>query len=381
MGLAALTVMGAVFGFSVNDSHASQTEDTVQASIQAHDILDGMTLHEKVCQMMVVYQYTMRNGSDIVSATETGIPLKKALEAYPVGGILYDKSSMLSHDQLKNLVATADSYSEIPMLFTIDEEGGRVTRIGSTIGYNQGDGRLLDAMGTYESQGPQVAYDNAKYLAENIVWHGFNLDFAPVADTNSNPNNTVIGTRAYSTDFDIAGELVTAAVQGFHDGGAGCTLKHFPGHGDTSGDTHAGSVVLKKTVDELRANELKPFKAGIDAGADAVMIAHIIVEEIGEPSLFSHYLVTDVLRGELGFNGVVITDGLGMKAMTDVYPVSEIAVRGVQAGIDIFLCPASLTEAVFAIEAAVERGEITEERIDESVLRILQLKIDRGIIQ
>lgn len=175
--------------------------------------------------------------------------------------------------------------------------------------------------------------------------------------------------------------FVAAAVQGFHDGGAGCTLKHFPGHGDTSADTHAGSVVLKKTVDELRANELKPFKAGIDAGADAIMLAHIVVEEVGEPTLFSRYLVTDVLRGELGFNGVIITDGLGMKAMTDNYSSGEIAVRAVKAGVDMFCCPANLKESVQALEEAVERGEISEERIDESVLRILQLKIDRGIIQ
>lgn len=371
MALGACLVPGTVIAREIPDG----------VSVQAQDILDGMTLHEKICQMMVSYQYTMMDGSTRVGATETGEPLQRALEAYPVGGILYDAASMKSHDQLRDLVAAADSYCEIPMLFTIDEEGGRVSRIGATIGYNVGDGHLLDPMQSYEHLGAQGAYDNAKYLAENISWHGFNLDFAPVADTNSNPDNPIIGTRAYSTDFDKAAELVAAAVQGFHDGGAGCTLKHFPGHGDTSADTHAGSVVLKKTVDELRTNELKPFKAGIDAGADAVMLAHIVVEEVGEPTLFSRYLVTDVLRGELGFNGVIITDGLGMKAMTDNYSSGEIAVRAVKAGVDMFCCPANLKESVQALEEAVERGEISEERIDESVLRILQLKIDRGIIQ
>lgn len=373
-------VLGAGAAF-LSASKNNQAAGAIPPSIEAQDILDGMTLHEKVCQMMVSYQYTMKDGSTKVSATETGAPLKNALKNYPVGGILYDASSMKSHDQLKSLVAAADGYSEIPLLFTIDEEGGRVARIGNTIGYNQGHGQKLNAMQTYESLGTAGAYDNAKYLAENIAWHGFNLDFAPVADTNSNPNNTVIGTRAYSTNFDTAAALIPAAVQGFHDGGVGCTLKHFPGHGDTSGDTHAGSVVLKKTVDDLRAHELKPFQAGIDAGADAVMLAHIIVEEIGEPTLFSHYMVTDVLRNEMGFNGVIVTDGLGMKAMTDVYSSAEIAVKGVKAGVDLFCCPSNLQEAVKALEDAVESGEIPEERIDESVLRILQLKIDRGIIK
>lgn len=119
-------------------------------SVQAQDILDGMTLHEKICQMMVSYQYTMMDGSTRVGATETGEPLQRALEAYPVGGILYDAASMKSHDQLRDLVAAADSYCEIPMLFTIDEEGGRVSRIGATIGYNVGDGHLLDPMQSYE---------------------------------------------------------------------------------------------------------------------------------------------------------------------------------------------------------------------------------------
>ena len=377
-----LLAMGLGIGHHVYEGYAAANvaAEAVGVSVQAQDILDGMTLHEKICQMMVVYQYGLPNGSGTVAALETGAPLKNALEKYPVGGILYDAQSIQSHDQLKTLVATADSYSEIPLLFTIDEEGGSVARIGNKIGYHLGGVTKLGLMGTYESQGTPVAYSNAKYIAENIAWHGFNLDFAPVADTNSNQSNPVIGKRAYSTNFNTAAQLVAAAVQGFHDGGVGCTLKHFPGHGDTSGDTHAGSVVLKKTVDELRANELKPFKAGIDAGADAVMLAHIIVEEIGEPTLFSHHLVTDVLRGELGFDGVVITDGLQMQAMTDVYSVTDIVLKGTKAGVDIFLCPANLEEAVTALEKAVERGEITEERIDESVLRILQLKIDRGII-
>ena len=140
-------------------------------------------------------------------------------------------------------------------------------------------------------------------------------------------------------------------------------------------------MYLNKSVDELRANELKPFQAGIDAGADAVMLAHIIVSEVGEPTLFSHYLVTDVLRNEMGFEGVVITDGLGMKAMTDTYSSAEIAVRGTKAGVDLFCCPADMPAAVRALEEAVESGEIPEERIDESVLRILTLKLERGIIQ
>lgn len=355
---------------TVTDStYKTQETDRVQ------EMVESMTLHEKACQMMISYQYTLPGN---VSATETGRPLKQALEKYPVAGILYDTASMKSHEQLKDLVKTADSYSDIPMFFCVDEEGGRVARIGNTIGYEGYE--ILDPMLSYSEQGTETAYENARFLAGNIASYGFNLDFAPVADVYSNPENSVIWDRAYSKDFDRAAKLIPAAVKGFHDGNIACTLKHFPGHGDTSGDTHAGSVVLKKTVDELKGQELKPFRAGIDAGADCVMLAHIIVEEIGEPTLFSEYLVTDVLRGEMGFGGVVITDGLGMKAITDEYSTEYIMVNGIKAGVDLFLCPMDLDAAVQAVENAVESGEIPEERIDESVYRILTLKDKRGIL-
>jgi beta-N-acetylhexosaminidase len=202
-----------------------------------------------------------------------------------------------------------------------------------------------------------------------------------VADTWSNPANTVIGDRAYSDDFEQAAELVAAAVEGFHEGGVACTLKHFPGHGDSSTDSHYGSVVIRKTLDELRAGELLPFKAGIDAGADAVMVGHLIVSDVSEePASFSYELVTGLLRQELGFNGVVMTDGLEMKAMADHYGIETIAVRVVQAGVDILLGPAEPEKAVQALLNAVESGELTEERINESVGRILTMKERWGIL-
>lgn len=361
------------------------TNTSAKTIPEVETILNSMTLHEKICQMFISYQYTLpvlnADGKDTdqtISKTETGDKLKKTLEKYPIGGILYDAGSMQSHEQLTNLVATADSYSKIPMLFTIDEEGGTVARIGRTLGYTHG--ATLSTMGTYANQGTQKAHDNAEFLALNIADHGFNLDFAPVADTNSNPNNKVIGTRAYSNDFDKTAELIPYAVQGFHDGGVACTLKHFPGHGDTSGDTHAGSVFVYKSIDEIRKNELKPFQAGIDAGADAVMIAHIIVNELGEPCLFSREIITELLRNEMNFDGVVISDGLTMKAMTDEYDSQKISLRAINAGCDILLCIEDMPAAIDYVTECVENGTITEERINESVRRILTLKYNRGIL-
>lgn len=366
----------ALFAFSVPSAMAADVDDRVES------VLSGMTLYEKVCQMMVVYQYRLPvvGGSGYVSATETGTPLKKSLDKYPVGGILYDASSMKNHDQLRNLVSTAQGYAKYPMIISIDEEGGRVARIGNTLGYAIGAVTKLNPMLDYESQGEVVAEANANIIAQNIAWHGFNLDYAPVADVHSNPKNPVINSRAYSTDFDTAATLVPAAVRGFHSGGVACTLKHFPGHGDTSSDSHAGSSYTYKTINEIRNNELKPFQGGINEGADSVMIAHIIVEELGVPCLFSHEIITDILRDEMGFDGVVISDGLGMKAMTDVYSTEEICLNSIKAGNDMFCCFSDVDTAINCIVDAVERGEITESRIDESVRRILTLKFDRGIM-
>lgn len=375
IGLCTLAIAATVFSTMAGAKTIPEVEQALRK----------MTVHEKVCQMMISYPYTMpvigpdgKATSEKLSATETGEALRKSLEAYPVGGILYAAASMQSHSQLTDLVSTAQSYSKIPMLITVDEEGGRVARIGKTLGYTRGP--ILDAMGTYADQGTQVAHDNAEFLALNISDHGFNLDFAPVADTDSNPANPVIGTRAYSKDFDQAAELVGAAVQGFHDGGVACCLKHFPGHGDTSSDTHAGTVYVYKSIQEIRENELKPFQAGIDAGADTVMIAHITIEDIGVPCLFSKEIITDLLRNEMNFQGVVISDGLSMKAITDNYTPEETAYKAIAAGCDMFCCIDQMPRVIEYLEKEIEAGNISEERIDESVRRILTLKYNRGIL-
>ena len=294
-----------------------------------------------------------------------------------MGGLIYDRSNLESREQAEAMLATVQSYAKIPLLLTCDEEGGRVNRLMGTIGTTY-IGPMLD----YRDQGAEKAAENARIIAGDLLSVGFNADLAPVADVWSNPQNTVIGDRAYSNDFAQAAELVAAAVEGFHQGGAACALKHFPGHGDTSADSHNGSVYIRKPLDQIRREELLPFQAGIDAGADMVMIGHLIVTEVSqEPALFSPEIVTDLLRRELGFSGVVITDGLQMKAMTDHYSSGEIALGALRAGVDLLLCPESLEEAVDALLSAVESGELTEERIDESVLRILTMKENRGILR
>lgn len=333
----------------------------------AEELLGGMSLREKLCQMFIVYPSAITGVSTVTSA---GDATRQALEAWPVGGLLYDRSNMVSQEQVRSMLVNTQSYSKIPLILTCDEEGGRVNRLMGSVGTTR-IGPMLD----YKDQGTETAEENARTIAADLLSCGFNMDLAPVADVWSNPANTVIGDRAYSDDFQQAAELVAAAVEGFHDGGTACTLKHFPGHGDTSADSHYGSVYVHKTLEELRQAELIPFQAGIKAGADAVMMGHLILDQIDDqPALFSCKLVTGLLREEMGFTGVIMTDSLQMQAMTDHYGSGEIAVGAVQAGVDILLCPKSLEDSVSALTEAVEKGEITEERIDESVLRILRLK-------
>ena len=335
-------------------------------------LLAEMTLHEKVCQLFIVQPAGLTPGE----LTAAGEAAQRALEEYPVGGLLYDDSNLVTMDQTKTMLSNAQSFSKIPLILTCDEEGGRVNRLMHTVGTTY-IGPMLD----FKDQGPEKAAENAKTIASDMKSCGFNMDLAPVADVWSNPKNTAIGDRAYSDDFQQAVRLVAAAVGGFHEGGVACTLKHFPGHGDTSADSHYGSVYVYKTLDQLREAELLPFKAGIEAGADAVMMGHLIIADADEqPALLSYKIVTELLREELGFDGVVITDSLTMQAMTDHYGSGDIVVGAVQAGVDLLLCPQDLEEAVAALTQAVENGTVSRERLDESVLRVLRLKTGRGII-
>ena len=346
-------------------------EDALAA--RAQESLAGMTLHEKVCQLFIVYPEAITDVSAVVAA---GDATRSALEAYPVAGFLYDKKNMQSQQQVSEMLTKVQTFAKIPLILTCDEEGGRVNRLRSSVGTSW-VGPMLD----YQDQGPDTARSNAQTIAADMSALGFNMDLAPVADVWSNPDNTVIGDRAYSDDFEEAAELVAAAVEGFHAGGVATALKHFPGHGNTSTDSHYGAVFVERTLEELRANELVPFQAGIDAGSDAVMVGHLIVSDIDDqPAPFSYKIVTELLREEMGFDGVVITDGLQMKAMTDQYSSAEIALRAVQAGVDLLLCPMNLEGAVDALTQAVEDGTISQARLDESVLRILTLKLEAGII-
>lgn len=348
------------------------TEDAVSELVDK--TMAEMSLHDKVCQMMFVTPEGLTGTDDVMVA---GDATKQALQAYPVGGIIYFANNFDNVDQTRDMISNTQSYSKIGLFIATDEEGGRVNRIMDTLGTT-----YIGPMYDYKDDGPDAAFENAKTIASDMSALGFNLDFAPVADVWSNPDNTVIGDRAYSDDYAQTAELVGSAVKGFQDGGVICTLKHFPGHGDTAEDSHYSSAYVNRTKAQIMADEMQPFRTGIDAGAELVMVGHLIVPDIDElPSTLSYKIATEMLRGDMEFDGVAITDSMEMESIADNYGVADSAVMAVQAGMDMLLQPADLAAAVNAIVTAVQNGDITEPRIDESVRRILTLKAERGLLE
>lgn len=334
-------------------------------------LLAEMTLREKICQLLVVQPQAL-TGTKTVTAVDDA--LLEALGEYPVGGFLLTGEHIKTADQLAAF--TRDLERAVPgAILSVDEEGGRVGRLMNSVGTTK-----LKSMYSYKDDGTKTAYKNAWILAQDLGSFGFNTDLAPVADVWTVKGNSVIGDRAYSDDYDEAAELIASAVRGFRDGGTLCCLKHFPGHGSTTTDSHEEAAFVKKDLEALKKEDLKPFVSGIEAGADMVMVGHITVPEIDDqPASMSRKLTTDLLRKELGFEGVIITDGLQMKAAGEI-PDGEKALRCLKAGADLLLEIADVDGTVTALEQAVADGKLTEARIDESVLRVLRLKLEHGLL-
>lgn len=355
----------------------TETEPPIEPHIEmAMALMETMTLEEKIWQMIFL---TPDELTDTTGPTIAGDGTRAALETYPVGGLIYFGEHIISQDQIGEMVSNSQSYSKIPLFIGVDEEGGYVSRL-SKIGVVPD----TEPMETYGAAGDEAAvYELGGEFAKGLTSVGFNVDFAPVADVLTNPYNTELDTRTFSDDPVVAGAMVSQMVKGLQDGNVLSCLKHFPGHGSTSADSHYGQSVSERTLEELRETEFLPFIAGIEAGAELVMISHMSLPEVtgnNEPCDLSYTVVTELLRQELGFEGLIVTDSHEMGAISYYYDCGEAAVRAVEAGCDVILMPMSKTDAFETILAAVEDGTLTEDRINESALRILSLKYKYGII-
>ena len=354
-------------------------EDVVRAQ------LSSMTLREKVGQLFCVRPEALdpvfqRSSEGMTSYRMQAVNEEtKAFAAqYPVGGVALFSHNIDNPEQIKAFTQALHVLPGAPLL-GVDEEGGRVARVGGNLNF---DVPRIPAMGKLGAAGdPAQAYEAGKVIGHYLKEYGFDIDFAPVADVNTNPGNIVIGDRAFSSDPKIAAPMVVNFMKGLHEEGIAACIKHFPGHGDTVGDSHEGYVETFKTWEELLDCEMVTFKAAIKAGAPLIMTAHVSLPNvIGDktPGTLSSLILTDKLRKELGYKGVIITDAMGMGAISQHYDTGRSAVMCLKAGADIVLMPEDLPLAFESVLKAVQDGTLSEERIDESVRRVLALKQSLG---
>lgn len=387
VGLAAMSAglgaCDAAGGRSAKSSGSSSSDTSAERKPLVQQKIDSMTLEQKVAQLFVVTPEQLTGVSQAVAA---GSATRRALEDMPVGGLCYFAQNITGDQQLRDLLSgTYDmascSGAGIAPFLTVDEEGGLVARVANSGYFDVGSFSNMAEIGATgdKTKAAHVGAAIGEYLHEI----GFNVDFAPVADVLTNPHNEVIGPRAFSSDPDVVAQMVSAEVAAMLETGTMPCIKHFPGHGDTAGDSHTGAVVSTRTADEIRACEYKPFQAGIEAGCPFVMVGHIETPSLaadGLPASLSKTMITDELRGRLGFEGVVISDSFVMGAITQRYAPGDVAVRFIQAGGDMILMPENLQEAYRGVLVAVDGGAIEESRIDESVERILEVKKRAGIL-
>lgn len=345
------------------EPEADPLEEVVESSISA------MPLEDKVAGLFIVTPEAL---TGVSTATQAGEGTQEALNKWGIGGLIYFDKNIKDREQITEMLSSTVSKSKYPIFLAVDEEGGSVSRVAkSGIDVIQVDDMAAIGETGDTTQAHEAGLTIGNYLKEL----GFNLDFAPVADV-AGSGDSAMGDRVFGTDAQLVGDMVSNLVEGIEGTGVSSCLKHFPGIGAAEEDTHDGRVETTKTLDEMRSWDFVPFKAGIEAGADFVMVSHITVASVEEavPSSLSGTIMTDVLRDELGFQGVIITDALDMSAITEYYTTEEAAVMALQGGADMLLMPEDFEKAYEAVLAAVQDGTISEERIDESLKRIYRVK-------
>ncbi len=355
-------------------SEAGPNKVTVKASEKVNSILNEMTLEEKIYQMFYVTPEQLTGVSEVIRAGET---TKSAIEAKNVGGIVYFENNLQNPEQTKELLKATQEYAKIPMFLGTMEEGGNVFAISKNGEMGLGE---IAPMGQISSS--DEAYEIGTEIGEALSGLGFNMNFSPVADILGEGKINAIGERSFGYDKDDVSRKVEWMVKGLKKGGVMVTLKHFPGQGFTEGDTALSYPISNRSIDEIKAEELAPFKAGIDSGAEFVMIGHISIPEIDadSPATFSHKIVTQLLREEASFGGVIITSPMNEGAVLNSHTSADAAVEAVLAGVDMILMPNNMDIAHEALVDAVRSGKISEERINESVIRILNCKEKQGIL-
>lgn len=345
---------------------------------EVQTILDNMTLEDKIAQLFILYPETLVSGVNRVTAA--GEMTREAFDRRPVGGLIYMRQNLESREQVQTMLSDFQEISlsrtGLPAFLCVDEEGGKVTSVGGTEALAIPRGEDMADIGARNH--PEEAYQKGEFIGGYLSELGFNVDFAPVADVLSNPENTVVKKRSFGADPKLVTAMTAAFAEGLQNKGILGSYKHFPGHGATAGDTHKGYSYTDKTLEELKACELLPFIDGISRDIPMIMVGHISLPKvIGDdtPASLSSYIMTDLLREELGYKGIIVTDALAMKAVIDEYSSDEAAVRALEAGADILLLPEDFELAFQGVLQAVNEGRLSRERLDQSLQRIIRQKL------
>ncbi len=357
-------------------SESPESDPLLDNEVQT--ILDNMTLEDKIAQLFILYPETLVSGVNRVTAA--GEMTREAFDRRSVGGLIYMRQNLESREQVQTMLSDFQEISlsrtGLPAFLCVDEEGGKVTSVGGTEALAIPRGEDMADIGARNH--PEEAYQKGEFIGGYLSELGFNVDFAPVADVLSNPENTVVKKRSFGADPKLVTAMTAAFAEGLQSKGILGSYKHFPGHGATAGDTHKGYSYTDKTLEELKACELLPFIDGISRDIPMIMVGHISLPKvIGDdtPASLSSYIMTDLLREELGYKGIIITDALAMKAVIDEYSSDEAAVRALEAGADILLLPEDFELAFQGVLQAVNEGRLSRERLDQSLQRIIRQKL------
>lgn len=352
------------------DLNPEPEEETDWLEMMVEETIGGMSLEDKVAGLFFITPEAL-TGMDTV--TQAGDTTRDKLGEQPVGGLVYSSKNFLEETQLKEMLQNTKSYSKSAIFLGVEEEGGSLSPVVEK-GLAENVGKMADIGAAGDVSAAQNAGNT---LGTYLAGYGFNVNFAPVSDVVVE-GNTLIGERGFGSDQGQVSSMVTAFVEGSKSTGVSTCLKYFPGLGDVEGNASEGMITSDKAIEAFMERDFPAYQSGISAGADFVMVSHLSLPNVtgdNTPSSLSGKMVTEILRQQLGFQGIIITDAMNVAAITEYYTADEAAVKALQAGVDMIFMPEDYGTAYTGVLEALQNGSLTEEQINESLRRIFRVKL------